>query len=166
LLTAAQLKRWRKLFAGMLARFAVQMELGEAKAKAAAIAWTIIKREGAKTKLEVYGNRPHEVLRDTGVLLNSLSVGSWSGSGQYARPRGEGGEEQIFELQDNGVTIGTNVAYAASHHYGDQKRGIPARPIMPMPGQVPQGWINGWARVGMQAVANAIELSLERGGAI
>lgn len=163
LMTAAQLKQWRKIYASRLARFAVSMPMPEAKAKAAAIAWATLKAEGAKTKLEVYGNRPHEVLRDTGVLLNSLSVGSMSGSG-YQSTRLPGGEQQIFELMENGVTVGTNVPYAASHHYGDAKRGIPARPIMPLDGQTPVAWVEGWARAGMRALSVAIEQSLNRGG--
>ncbi len=75
LLTASQLKRWRQIYGTRLARFAASMPLAQAKAKAAAIAWATLKAEGAKTKLEVYGNRQVEVLRDTGILLNSLSMG-------------------------------------------------------------------------------------------
>lgn len=163
LLTAAQLKRWRKIYAGLLARFAVRMDIGSAKAKAAAIAWATIKREGAMTKLEVFGNRPHEPLRDTGVLLNSLSVGTFSG-GTYMAPRLDGGEHQIFELNDRGVTVGTNVPYAGSHNYGDKKRGVPARPFIPPPDKVPDVWLERMLGAGMGAVGEAVRQSLQRGG--
>jgi hypothetical protein len=71
LLTAAQLKRWRKLYAGALMRMGGSEDAGD-KGKAAAYAWAQLKREGAKTKLDVYGNRKVEMLRDTGNLLASL----------------------------------------------------------------------------------------------
>jgi len=164
LLTASQMKRWRMIFATRLARFAATMPLGQAKGKAAAIAWTILKSEGAKTKLEVFGNRPHEPLRDTGVLLNSLSVGTWSGQ-SYTRPNMDGGERQIFELETNGVTVGTNVLYAATHNYGDAKRGIPARPFIPPPHRVPEVWLDRILAAGMRAVSTAIGQALARGSA-
>lgn len=163
LLNAAQLKRWRQIYGTRLARFAMSMDLAAAKAKAAAIAWATLKREGAKTKLEVFGNRPHEILRDTGILANSLSVGEMVGS-TYARPNVEGGDQQIFSLLDNGVIVGTNVLYAATHHYGDSKRGIPARPIVPRDGAVPQAWQQGWAAVAMQALSDGLQRSLAIGG--
>lgn len=160
LLTAAQLKEWRKIYASRLARFAATMPLGEAKAKAAAIAWAVMKSKGAKTKLEVYGNREHEVLRDTGILANSLSVGVISGDG-YQRPMVEGGELQVFELLENGVTVGTNVRYAKAHHEG--MNGLPKRPILPEDGQIPQLWLDHILDAGMRALATSIEYSLARG---
>ena len=49
-----------------------------------------------------------KTLQDTGRLRNSIT---------YTKSR-------------NVVTIGTNVVYAPTHHYGDPKRNIPARPFL------------------------------------
>ena len=162
LLTAAELKRWRKYYAMHLGRLAARYPLAQAKAIAAGIAWNKLKEEGAKTKLEVYGNREHEALRDTGVLFNSLSVGSISGS-QYRKPSKNGGEEQIFEMLENGVVIGTNVAYAKTHNEGDRKRGIPERRFLPKDDQVPDVWLDRWLNAGMRALSVGIAQSIERG---
>ncbi len=157
LLSAAELRQWRALFVMGLKKFALEMPIGEAKRKAAAIAWAIMKRRGAKTKLEVYGDRPHEVLRDTGVLANSLSVGSYSRD-QYQRPMVDGGEHQIFALLENGVVVGTNVRYAKAHHEG--MNGLPKRPIMPTD-DLPLAWQDRILNAGMRALAVAIEQSLQ-----
>jgi len=160
LLTASQLKQWRAFYAMLMTKYAATMPLSAAKAKAAAQAWVAMKKRGAKTKLEVYGNREHEVLRDTGVLANSLSVGILSGDA-YQKPMVDGGEEQIFSLIENGVIVGTNVKYARSHHEG--LRGIPKRPIMPDEDRIPQVWLDRILDAGMRALASSIELSMSRG---
>lgn len=162
LLTKGQLKRWRFLFASMAARFAADMPVGEAKAKAAAIAWTILKREGARTMLEVYGHRDVEILRDTGVLLNSLSPGTVGAGGAYQKPTGDGGQEQIFELIRAGVIVGTSVAYAAVHQNGG--KGIPARPFLPVDG-IPQVWANRWLAAAVHAISSAFRIAIERAAA-
>lgn len=162
LLTAAQLKRWRRIYSSLLTRFLVSMPVREAKAKAAAIAWVTLKREGAKTMLEVFGHRKVEILRDTGILLNSLSPGQITGNGGavgYTKPAGPGGDEQIFNLFESGVIVGTTVAYAATHQEGCQKRKIPARPFLPK--QVPQVWLDRWVKVANQAVETAARLLYE-----
>lgn len=163
LLTAQQLKRWRQVYGTRLARLAATMPLSEAKAKAAQIAWAVLKAEGAKTKLDVYGNRQHEALRDTGILFNSLSMGrldnGWSGS-EYVKPSGPGGDQQVFETLRNGVIVGTNVPYARVHNEGDPKKGIPERRFIPKEGQVPQVWLDRWLGAGMRAVAVAIRHAL------
>lgn len=154
LLTAAQKKRWQSIFGTRFARLSLSMPEREAKSRAAAIAWTMLKREGAKTKLEVFGNRTVEILRDTGVLFNSLSPGEMDNPGPaavYTPPRGDGGDQQVFRLLENGVIVGTNVKYAAVHQNGDPARGIPARPFLPADG-VPDAWEQRWLDVGLQAI--------------
>ena len=124
-----------------------------------------LKEEGAKTKLEVYGNRQVEILRDTGVLFNSLSPGRLDdagGSPSYSPPSGDGGDQQIFESLTNGVIVGTNVPYARIHNEGDASKGIPARPIVPK--VAPQVWLDRWTNVGMEAVANALRIRFSLGG--
>lgn len=160
LLTAAELKRWRKLYSASLARLAASMPLGKAKGIAAAMAWAKLKSEGAKTKLDVYGHREHEALRDTGVLLNSLSVGVESTFGSYDPP-----EDQVFGLQENGIIIGTSVVYAGVHNEGYAKKGIPERRFLPKPDQVPPMWLERWLTAGMRALSIGIEMNLLRRGA-
>lgn len=163
LLTKAQLKRWRQIYGSTLARLAVKEGVtASTKGIAAGHAWNVIKAEGGKTKLSEYANRPHEILRDTGVLLNSLSPGQMGGDEAnliYTPPSGDGGAEQIFELRKDGVIIGTNVPYAKTHQEGDKKRNIPARPFIP--NRVPDAWAEGWLRAGTSAVFSGIRRALE-----
>lgn len=166
LLTKAQLKRWRGIYGTRLARFAMSMSMGEAKARAAQIAWETVKREGGQTKIAAYADRPHEVLRDTGVLLNSLSPGQLGGDGAsaaYSPPSGPGGSDQVFQSLSNGIIVGTNVPYAKTHQEGDPKRGIPARPFLPK-GEAPQVWLDRWASLGSRAIGVALRTALTRGG--
>lgn len=156
LLTADQLKRWQQLFAMHLARLRLSLDEGEAKARAAAIAWAKLKSEGAKTKLEVYGNRQADIGRDTGVLLNSLSPGELANSGPnttYAKPTGDGGAEQIFQIMRNGVIVGTNVKYAAAFNK--------LRPFIPEDGKIPEAWQERWLDVANQGVLIGCRMMLE-----
>lgn len=147
LLTAAQKKRWQSIFGTRLARFSLSMPLAAAKTRAAQIAWATLKLEGAKTMLEVYGTRQVEILRDTGVLFNSLSPGQLDSPGPsavYSPPTGDGGDKQVFELLGNGVIVGTNVPYAAAHQDGK-------RPFLPVT-SVPERWEQNWLDAGLQAL--------------
>ncbi len=96
------------------------------KASAAKRAWGILKREGATTLLDKYGTRKVEILRDTGLLLNSLSPGVQSA-------------EQIFKVGNAEVTIGTNRKGAAKHHTGIPGR-LPQRRLWPEIQRWPQSW--------------------------
>lgn len=143
LLNAAQLKRWRQVYAQNLAWLASREDIGTAKAKAAAIAWNVLKREGAQTKLQVYGSRQVEILRDTGILFNSLSPGQLStsdASASYTPPDG-----QICEVVPGEVVLGTNVEYAKYHHHGNGKR---SRKLWPDADQIPESW---WQDMAEQA---------------
>ena len=145
LLTTAQLKRWRQIFGQVLHRMLLSLSPGEAKARAAQIAWATLKREGAKTKLEVYGNRIVDINRDTGVLFNSLSPGQMGGEGPtaiYTKPSGDGGSDQIFETVTNGIIVGTNVEYAEAVNK--------IRPIVPK--EAPTVWQEEWGQVAAEAL--------------
>lgn len=155
LLTAAQQKRWRQVYSQKLAWLASRKPINEAKAIAASIAWNTIKQEGAKTKLEVYGNRQVDILRDTGILFNSISPGYFDGS-NYEKPTGEGGDQQVFMPLTDGIVVGTTVKYAAAHNDG---KGVPKRQIFPE--KVPPAWMERWTKVGMQAVSIFLRRSLE-----
>ncbi len=69
----------------------------------------------------------------------------------------------MFSVIENGVIVGTNVPYAASHNFGDPKRGIPARPFIPHPDRVPTVWLQRWLRTGMTAVSHAMRYALQHG---
>lgn len=150
LLTAAQNKRWRQIFGTRLARFAESMPVNEAMAAAAAVAWATVKREGAKTKIEVFGNRPHEILRDTGVLLNSLSPGRLVQDNYIPST-----PDQVFETLADGVIVGTNVAYA-----GKQNE---TRPFVPREDQIPRVWRERWIDAGKNAIVVALQIVMGRG---
>jgi len=171
LLTQAQLQRWRQIFASLVPRFYLSTgSIQFAKARAAQIAWATLKKEGAQTKLQVFGDRTVEILRDTGVLLNSLSPGLLSGtpgpSASYSKPAGPGGDEQILAINAGEVIVGSTVAYAARHNNGDFENNVPRRQFLPDSGQVPQVWWDRWLAVGMQALeAGAAMLYRQRGAA-
>lgn len=161
LLTAAQLKLWRKIYGTRLQRFLVSMPEPQAKARAAQIAWAELKRMGAKTKISVYGQRKLQILRDTGVLLNSLSPGEINGT-EYSKPGGDGGDDQIFQTISNGVIVGTTVPYASVHQRGNPAKGIPARPFLPER-EAPQVWQERWEKVAAQAIDIAIRMAYQQG---
>jgi hypothetical protein len=117
---------------------------------------------GAKTKISVFGSRKVQILRDTGVLLNSLSPGELLQGGAYSKPSGLGGDDQIFNTISNGVIVGTNVPYAGIHNNGNASKGIPARPFLPK--EAPQVWKDRWSKVAEQAINIAIVLAF-RGAA-
>ncbi len=150
LLTAAQLKRWNQLYAQNLAWLAARDGIDAAKGHAAAIAWSALKKEGAKTKLEVFGNRQVEILRDTGVLFNSLSPGALTTSGadaSYAPPAG-----QVVEHRPGEVLLGTNVEYAAYHH--EAKSLKRRRRLWPEPNRIPESW---WRSIINQANGGLVD---------
>lgn len=163
LLSGGQLKQWRFLFATHLARYRLSEDEQSAKRHAAAVAWSVMKRRGAKTKLDVFGSRDVDILRDVGILLNSLSPGILSGeadSAHYAPPGGPGGSEQIFHTPPGEVIVGTNVVYASSHQKG---KGTKQRKILPdEENPVPAVWWSRWLRVGAQGLSAAIAAASRR----
>jgi len=112
LLTPAQDKRWRMLFATRKAwLMAKGMGAGEASGVAAAVAWKTLKSEGAQTRLSVFGNRTVEMVRDTGKIFRSLSPGVED------RPyKGKDSDQQVFEVPTGKVIVGTRVPYASRQH--------------------------------------------------
>jgi hypothetical protein len=158
LLTKQQLARWRKIFSQAYHRLMMSYPDKVAKARAAGTAWIILKKEGARTKLQVYGNRTVEILRDTGLLFNSLTPGVLDDGG-YSLPTLEGGTEQICRLIAGGVIVGSNLPYAATHNYGDPSRNIPARTFLPA--VIPQVWRDRWTRFSGEALVVAARLAYE-----
>jgi hypothetical protein len=155
LLTAQQQKRWQKLFAKNLTWLAARYDIGTAKGIAAGMAWNQLKAEGAKTMLEVFGNRKVDILRDTGVLFNSISPGHFDGN-DYEKPS----ENQVFTTLTDGVIVGTNVPYAGAHD-NPQRAGYPKREIFPK--RIPTVWMQRLADVGIAAIAICMRRSLTEG---
>ena len=143
LLTPDQDARWRKIFAQVYTRNVFELGDAAAKAKAGAVAWAVLKGEGAQTKLEVLGGRQVDTLRDTGMLLRSLSPTTAS-----LQPEG-----QVFECEPGAVTVGTNLK--PYHHRGVPGR-LPARPFWPLDNSIPDAW---WTAI-TEAAANGIREAL------
>ena len=111
------------------------------KGHAAAVAWLILKGMGARTLVDKYGNRQVEILRDTGLLLNSLSPG-------VASPN------QIFRVGPGYVIMGTNRKGAKAHHEGTGN--VPQRKLWPDPDKWPRKW---WADIVEQAKIGLLEFA-------
>lgn len=136
-LNTRQQARWWELY-----RRGLAMYKGD-KRHAAARAWFILKAEGAQTLLMKYGGRQVEILRDTGLLLNSLSPGVPSA-------------HRIFRVLLGEVIIGTNRKGAGAHHRGVPGR-LPQRRLWPHPSRWPSTW---WLDITEQARAGLVDLFL------
>ena len=137
-LNARQQSRWWSLYRQGLVIFKGDKE------SAAKRAWAILKREGATTLLDKYGNRQVEILRDTGLLLNSLSPGVSSA-------------EQIFRVGPSEVIVGTNRKGAADHHSGVPNR-LPQRRLWPPVSRWPQSW---WQDILEQVQAGILDIAVQ-----
>ncbi len=123
LLTPKQNERWKKIYGQMLRRSG-PFPTADAKGRAAAYAWAVLKAEGARTILGVYGDTKVDTLRDTGLLLTSLSPG-------------ESSSEQILRTEPGQVIVGTNREGAEKHHLGI---GVPQRKLWPDQANWPAKW--------------------------
>lgn len=153
-LSKAQMKRWRQVYSQNVAWMAGREPLGEARSHAAAIAWNVLKREGAKTKLDVFGNRSVEILRDRGLLFNSLSPGVLAESGpdaSYSPPA-----DQVVEDKPGSLAVGTNVEYAKYHQGDDDKPG--RRRLWPNADEVPASWQEDFNETAASGIPVAIEM--------
>ncbi len=137
-LNKKQQERWWEVYRRSLARFK-----GD-KRHAAAVAWATLKGEGAKTLVDKYGGRQVEILRDTGLLLNSLSPGVYS-------------PHTIFMVSAGEVIIGTNRKGASRHHNGVPGR-LPQRRLWPAPSRWPQSW---WDDVMDQVKLGMLDMAME-----
>jgi hypothetical protein len=135
LLTDKQDEQWRTIFASRVHAYEKQGASNkEAKAHAAATAWTVLKANGATTIIDKYGNTQVEILRDKGFLLNSLSPGTQGPSGD---------PNQVFRVNPGEVIVGTNRAHAGAHHRGVPGK-VPQRRLWPEPKDWPKTW---WGRI-------------------
>lgn len=135
-LTARQQERWWDVYRRQLAIYK-----GD-KGHAAAVAWLVLKREGAQTLVDKYGNRKVEILRDTGLLFNSLSPGVASA-------------ERVFRVGRGEVIVGTNRKGAAAHHKGKPGK-LPQRRLWPPVSKWPTSW---WRDVLDQAKQGMLDIA-------
>lgn len=145
LLTPAEDQKWRKIFCKVYAQYRVRMGEKEAMGIAAAVAWKTLKADGAKTKLDVLGNRQVDILRDTGELLRSLQPGV------DAQPSGNDG--QIIRVGEGRITVGSNKK--PWHHRGNPPR-LPSRPLWPLDGKVPEVWMDAILEAMTAAIGKTI----------
>jgi hypothetical protein len=150
LLTDKQDLEWRKIFAKTF--YALRRRLGEreAKATAAGHAWNVLKASGARTIFAEYSTTEVEILRDTGVLFNSLSPGVDGPSGA---------PNQIFNTGPGFVVVGTNRKGAAAHHTGTAR--LPQRRLWPDPKRWPQSWWRQLTNQLRDGIVRAIQLNLK-----
>lgn len=97
-----------------------------------------------------------QILRDVGLLFNSLSAGV-----EEHPYSGPDSQYQVFKPVPGSIAVGTNLIYAATHQHGDPTRHIPARPFLPEDGKpLPKEWMLDIIDVLIQAV---VELIIEGG---
>jgi hypothetical protein len=151
LLTEKQDARWRGIFAGKVRSLQRQgLSYEDSAANAAALAWHILKLEGARLIRDVFGGRHVDVLIDQGDLIESLSPGS-------------GSQHQVFEVGDGAVKVGSDLPYALAHHKGVPSRNLPARRLWP-DGDVPASWQTAFDQIIEQGIGDLIRWLLNAGG--
>lgn len=150
ILSQKQRDRWWEVYRRGLGRYK-----GD-KAHAAALAWFVLKAEGAPTLLGVYGKMGVEILRDTGLLYNSLEPGVWP----VPEPPPQNPPRkplQVFRRERLAVVVGTRRRWAGTHHYGVPGR-IPRRRLWPDPSRWPERW---WAALLEQAQQGIIDIAID-----
>lgn len=154
LLSAAQDKQWRRIFATRRTRLiAGGYSPGSASATAAKMAWAALKAAGAQTRIGLFGNRKVDTLRDTGELFRSFSPG--------IEDRPSHADGQIFQVASGRVTIGTNKK--PWHHRGIPGK-LPARPFWPLDGSLPRAWWSYLLGVYQRGLAKLLARYIDRGG--
>jgi hypothetical protein len=157
MLTQKQRERWWQVYrsvGGRAPQGAGYHARGAPRGLGAAVAWMVLKREGAKTLIGTYGDVHVEILRDTGLLLNSLSPGVVVGeSAPVAPPKVE---NQVFRVGRGEVIVGTNRKFAATHHRGIPGK-LPQRRLWPEVSNWPQNW---WTDITRQGVYGLIDIAL------
>lgn len=147
MLTKRQRARWWALYKRGLARYK-----GD-KAHAAAVAWIILKEEGAQTLLSTYGHGQADILNSTGLLLTSLTPGIAPDAASFRPPKQP---LQIFDIAPGTVVVGTLRKGAVAHHYGVPGK-LPQRRLWPEPARWPSSW---WTNILESATLGVIDLVL------
>lgn len=143
LLTPVQNRTWKQTFYRMYKKLSQRLTDTNAKILAAKIAWAKVKAGGARTKLEVLGNRKVQILVVTKRLFESVQAGSYS-SGTYTPP-----SEQLFQSGRGEIRIGSKVPYFAKQNK--------ARTIIPPPSR-----IGPWLKAAVRAAVTDITPQITR----
>lgn len=121
-LSDKQQERWWVVYRRALAQYKGN------KGHAAAVAWIVLKKEGANTLFNKYSTRRVDILIDSHDLVDSLS------------PEGES-KYRILKVTQDGVEVGTSRPGAMSHHNGIPGR-LPQRRLWPHVNNWPSEWWN------------------------
>lgn len=147
-LTPKQRENWWKYYRIYLGRY-------NDKAHAARAAWVKVKAEGGTTLMARYGGQQVQILRDTGLLLASLTPGTYAGGTSPPKVK-----EQIFTLQRGQAIIGTSREWAWTHHRGTAR--IPKRELWPDPSRWPEQWWDEITQAGADGLVDIILYLLTR----
>jgi hypothetical protein len=141
LLTPAQDALWRGIFKSNYLRLRSRTSEADAKATAAKIAWGILKKLGAQTKLDVLGSRDLPIGRATNRLFDACSPGQVSDIG-YLPPK-----EQKVQYHHGGMTFSILVPYAGYFHS--------KRKIWPTQ-RGARGWVRHAAKAGLESLVRKV----------
>lgn len=133
LLTEKEHQEWKLIFARSFARLSLYMSDAEAKVRAGKMAWSVMKKKGARTKKATFRNRDGRILYISGRLLGSLRPSDIGGG--YYRPN----KDQKAEYVGAEITYGTKVPYA--------EKATKGRPLVPEQYQV---WVGRAVRKGIE----------------
>jgi len=137
-------------FRKALKRLMVSMPEADARARAERVAQHRTTQLTGLSKLHALGSRDVEILRDTGVMLSTLTPGVFrmsKDSVSYDPPDG-----QIFNVSADKVVIASSDPRVAMHDKGNPKRNLPRRQIFPGDDEIPEAWLQNWCDAGAQAV--------------
>ncbi len=134
-LTKKQAEWWRAY------RAALRYYGGDRK-QAAIKAWHKMRGTRAPSVQQQYAGRRVDILKDTGLLLDSLSPGSPT-------------SQSVFRLAAGEVTIGTNREWAGTHHRGTRR--IPQRRLWPEVSRWPASW---WRDVTREVRAGLLQVAM------
>lgn len=153
MLSSSQRKEWWKIYKQFKAYFITKKNFSEkqAKTQAAKKAWTEIKKQGGKTKIQAFGDKKMLVLIDRGKLFDSLLPGSFNGTQYRTRSR-----KQIFKVVKTGLIMGTRVKYASRHHE-PKKVGFPQRRLWPVN---IRPWVKNATQAGILAATRRLATKL------
>lgn len=105
------------------------------------------------------GDAKIQILRDTGLLFNSLSPGI-PGAASHHMPSRKA--RQVFRLNPGSVTIGTNRVGAIYHHEG-RFPPLPQRRLWPAPEDWPKNWWSEILQQGREGLLEVAQTILSRG---
>lgn len=138
---------WRGIFKSQYLRLIAQGKPeASAKVLAAKLAWSILKSQGAKTKLETYGNRRVDMLRVSDRLYSSVEPGTLSGNHYYPK------KEQTVKYAGDELQLGSAVPYADKQ----EKK----RPIFPAKTRTIRSGV--YSQIAKQAVMSLFKTILTR----